>query len=110
MYKNGIVGGKIIWSNGEINVVVKKRSRWELIYDVLKVTFEEKSAKKTRIMQRAYLDWRNFQKYFKLLLEKDFITKCNGPEDTYRITEKGMELLERLKNVDEIRTVSDMIG
>ncbi len=90
--------------------MVKKRSRWELIYDVLKVTLEERSAKKTRIMQRAYLDWRNFQKYFQLLLEKGFIAKCNNPEDSYEITEKGMELLERLKNVDEIRTVGEMLG
>ncbi|MCX9011926.1 MAG: hypothetical protein OIN66_12480 [Candidatus Methanoperedens sp.] len=90
--------------------MVKKRSRWELIYDVLRVTSEEKDAKKTRIMQRAYLDWRNFKKYFELLLEKGFIVKCNSPPDGYKITEKGLELLERLRNVDEIRTVGEMLG
>jgi predicted transcriptional regulator len=90
--------------------VVKKRSRWELIYDVLKVTYEEKKSKKTRIMQRAYLDWRNFQKYFELLIDKGFIAKCNNVPDNYEITEKGMKLLERLRKVDEIRIVGEMLG
>ncbi|VVB86999.1 Winged helix-turn-helix [uncultured archaeon] len=90
--------------------MVKKRSRWELIYDVLKVTYEEKKSKKTRIMQRAYLDWRNFQKYFELLIDKGFIAKCNSIPDNYEITEKGMKLLERLRKVDEIRIVGEMLG
>ncbi len=90
--------------------MVKKRSRWELIYDVLKVTYEEKRSKKTRIMQRAYLDWRNFQKYFELLIDKGFIAKCTSIPDNYEITEKGMKLLERLRKVDEIRIVGEMLG
>ncbi len=90
--------------------MVKKRSRWELIYDVLKVTYEEKKSKKTRIMQRACLDWRNFQKYFELLIGKGFITKCTSIPDNYEITEKGMKLLESFRKVDEIRTVSEMLG
>ncbi|SNQ62918.1 winged helix-turn-helix domain-containing protein [Candidatus Methanoperedens nitratireducens] len=90
--------------------MVKKRSRWELIYDVLKVTYEEKNSKKTRIMQRAYLDWRNFQKYFELLIDKGFIAKCTSIPDNYEITEKGMKLLERLRKVDEIRIVGEMLG
>jgi predicted transcriptional regulator len=76
--------------------VQSKRSRWELIYDVLKVTYEEKRSKKTRIMQRAYLDWRNFRKYFELLIDKGFIIKCNNVPDNYEITEKGIKLLELL--------------
>ncbi len=90
--------------------MVKKRSRWELIYDVLKVTYEEKRSKKTRIMQRAYLDWRNFQKYFELLIDKGFIAKCTSIPDNYEITENGMKLLERLRKVDEIRSVGEMLG
>ena len=90
--------------------MVKKRSRWELIYDVLKVTLEERNAKKTRIMQRAYLDWRNFQKYFNLLLERGLIAKCDDAADCYEITKKGEQLLERLKDVDEIRTMGEVLG
>ncbi len=87
-----------------------KRSRWELIYDVLKVTYEEKMSKKTRIMQRAHLDWRNFKKYFDLLMDKGFITECNNIPDNYEVTEKGMKLLERFRKVDEIRIAGEMLG
>jgi predicted transcriptional regulator len=90
--------------------VQSKRSRWELIYDVLKVTYEEKKSKKTRIMQRACFDWRNFQKYFELLIGKGFIAKCNNIPGNYEITEKGMKLLESFRKIDEIRTVSEMLG
>ncbi len=78
----------------------KERSRWEIIQDLLKVTQEESKAKKTRIMQRAYLDWRNFQRYFDFLLEEGFISRCNP--DSYELTEKGEELIRRIEQVDEM--------
>ena len=88
----------------------KKRISREIILDILTVLSEEKWSKKTRIMQRAYLDWRNFRKYFELLTDKGFITKCNSIPDNYEITEKGVKLLERLRKVDEIRSVGEMLG
>jgi predicted transcriptional regulator len=75
------------------------RSKWEIISDILKVMQEEGKVKKTRIMQRAYLDWRNFQRYFDLLLVEGFITKCNPNPEHYEITEKGRNLSKRLKDV-----------
>ncbi len=81
----------------------KGRSRWEIIEDMLTVLTEEKSAKKTRIMQRACLNWRDLQKYFDFLIEENFIVESNNPGvGSYGITEKGRELLKRLKNVKEI--------
>ena len=82
----------------------KERSRWEIIEDMLIVLISEEKSKKTRIMQRAYLDWRNFQRYFDFLLEEGIIVKCNdlGEEGYYELTEKGKELLKRLKNVRDI--------
>ena len=81
----------------------KERSRWEIIEDMLTVLVEDNKSKKTRIMQRAYLDWRNFRRYFDFLLEEGFIAKCNNLDaDNYELTEKGRELLKRLKVIDEI--------
>jgi predicted transcriptional regulator len=80
--------------------VTKDRSRWEIILDVLKAIQEDNKAKKTRIMQRAYLDWRNFDRYFSFLLEEGFIKRT--PDTYYRLTEKGEGLLTRLQEVDEI--------
>ncbi len=82
----------------------KERSRWEIIEDILIVLMSEEKSKKTRIMQRAYLDWKNFQRYFDFLLEEGFMVKCNnlGDEGYYELTDRGKELLIRLKNVREI--------
>ncbi len=80
-----------------------ERSRWEIIRDMLTVLTEDKKSKKTRIMQRAYLDWRNFKRYFNFLLEEGFITKCDNSElENYELTERGKELLKRLKIVGEM--------
>lgn len=81
----------------------KERNRWEIIRDLLTVAQEEVKARKTRIMQKACLDWRNFQRYFDFLIEEDFIKENNNPhKGNYVITEKGKILLKRLKEVDEM--------
>jgi predicted transcriptional regulator len=80
----------------------KKRNRWEIIQDVLKVMLDEKKANKTRIMQRACLDWRIFQKYFDFLLEEGFIARCSVEVGKYELADKGRNLLERLKDVDNM--------
>jgi predicted transcriptional regulator len=86
-----------------MNELKNRRSKWVIIADMLKVVNEEKKSTKTRIMQRAYIDWRIFKKYFEFLLEEGFIAKTNESEpETYSIAEKGIELLKRLKHVDEM--------
>jgi len=93
----------IYQKNRENTGMRKERSRWEIIEDMLKVLTEEKAMKKTRIMQRACLNWRDLQKYFDFLVEENFIAESNNPgAGNYGITEKGRELLKRLKNVKEI--------
>ncbi len=86
----------------------KDRSSYEIILDVLEVTEDEKQATKTRIMQGAYLDWRNFGKYFNFLLEKNFIAR-RDPETNYELTEEGRELLKKLKEVSEILKLKNRI-
>jgi predicted transcriptional regulator len=89
--------------NREKGAVRKDRSRWEIIEDMLKVLTEEKSVKKTRLMQRACLNWRDLQRYFDFLVEENFIAECNNPRTgSYAITEKGKEFLKRLRSVKEI--------
>jgi len=92
----------IITSNRNYNgdILRKDRSRWEIVQDLLKVTQEENKAKKTRIMQRANLDWRNFQRYFGFLLEEGLIENCDS--NCYELTKRGEELIRRLGQVDEI--------
>jgi predicted transcriptional regulator len=94
----------LIYQKNRENAGVRKdRSRWEIIEDMLAVLTEEKSVKKTRIMQRAYLNWRDLQRYFDFLIEENFIAECSNPGvGSYAITGKGRELLKRLKSVKEI--------
>jgi len=80
----------------------KGRSRWEIILNMLYVIKIEKKIKKTRLMQKAHLDWRNFKKYFDYLLEKKFISESNPDVNSYSLTEDGIELLDRLKRVNEL--------
>ena len=85
---------------------IKPRGRWEIIHDILKETAKEEKmgggkAKKTRIMQGAYLDWRNFQRHFEYLLDKGFIGCLEG-EDCYYLADEGITLLERLREVNTI--------
>ncbi len=81
------------------------RSRWEIILDILKViSGKGERVKKTRIMQNAYLDWRNFQRHFSFLQEHGFVENNSDPEEGtgYHLTEKGKDLLQRLKEVKEV--------
>ncbi|RJS83129.1 hypothetical protein CW713_04275 [Methanophagales archaeon] len=81
------------------------RSRWEIILDILKVmSGKRERVKKTRIMQNAYLDWRNFQRHFSFLQEHGFVENNSDPEEGtgYYLTEKGKDLLQRLKEVKEV--------
>jgi predicted transcriptional regulator len=84
----------------------KGRNRWEIIRDMLKATLEDNKVKKTRIMQKAYLDWRTFNRYFDYLLNEGFITKRNpnenNSEESYVLTEKGLEFLKKLKELEEV--------
>ena len=91
--------------NLKLNVSSKSqrmRSEWEIILDILSATAKNKNTKKTRIMQSAYLQWKNFDKYFTYLIEKGLIEKKHSDEENYELTEKGDELLGILNKVDEI--------
>jgi predicted transcriptional regulator len=83
----------------------KIRSRWDIILDILKALSDEGGvAKKTHIMQKAYLDWRNFQKHFNFLLEHGFVgEREEEPEEgrLYYLTEEGRNLLKGLRDVEE---------
>ena len=70
--------------------------------DYFKYALCYKKIKKTRLMQKAHLDWRNFKKYFDYLLEKKFIIESNPDVNSYSLTEDGIELLDRLKRVNEL--------
>lgn len=72
----------------------RERGKWELISDILKVIREEEKAKKTRIIQRVYLDARKFPKYIDFLLAEGFIARCTPVPGNYELTENGIFIEE----------------
>ena len=87
---------------------LKPRSRWDIILDILEViAIAENRAKKTRIMKKAYLDWRNFQRHFGFLIEGEFIEQIEDPSrgTVYGLTERGKDLKSKLKDVGAIVSV-----
>lgn len=89
---------------------IKQRTRWDIIGDMLKVILEEERGRKTRIMQRANLDWRSFKRYFNFLVERGFVEGGGGPDErkTYELTEKGKDLLLKLQEVREMLGDDDL--
>jgi len=91
--------------NLKLNVSSKSqrmRSEWEIIMDILSATAKNKNTKKTHIMQSAYLQWKNFDKYFTYLIEKGLVERKKSDDVNYELTAKGDELLGILNKVDEI--------
>jgi predicted transcriptional regulator len=87
---------------------VGTRSRWEILKDILDVIATmENTAKKTRIMKMAYLDWKNFQRHFGFLIDSGFIVEIDDPSKgiSYGLTERGNELRSKLKDLELIVSV-----
>jgi predicted transcriptional regulator len=80
----------------------RRRSNIEIIADMLKVG--ENGAGKTEIMYSANMSYAQIQKYLGFLLSHGFIdkVKVGNPVVTYRLTEKGGELLRNINSIIEI--------
>ena len=84
------------------------RSSIEILSDILTTTYEEGKSSKTRIMQRAYLNPKTFQKYFNFLLNQNYVTLANNDDRTvYIITNEGKNILYVLRQVNKIVSIQD---
>lgn len=76
------------------------RSKWEIIREILKIVQLEKDAKKTRIMHKAYIDSKYFNKHLRFLIDGNFIYRTD--EDKYIITRDGKEFLKKLEDINTV--------
>ena len=74
-----------------------RRSRLEIIRDILRVA---NGAKKTHIMYRANLSFKQTEDYLSFLEEIDFIKK--GSE--YKLLERGIEYLKGYGKIERLIT------
>ena len=70
----------------------KKRSEYEIIFDILK-QFGETGIKRTQLMFRSRLNYRVMLKYLSRLAARGFVEERNG---MFYITDRGAKLLEIL--------------
>ncbi len=77
--------------------MVNYRSKWEIIREILSIIRMENDAKKTKIMHKAYIDWKNFNRHFTFLLNENFIYRTE--KDNYLLTEEGNKLLKKLEDI-----------
>jgi predicted transcriptional regulator len=83
-------------------IVNKRSSDIEIIAEMLKVG--ENGAGKTEIMYSVNMSYAQIQKYLGYLLSNGFIDtiKIGNPCVYYRVTEKGLKLLQLLSSVKEM--------
>ena len=79
--------------------MAKYRSRLEIVADVLGVVSD--GARKTQIMYQANLSYKLLVRYLKDVIDMGLV-KMKG-EDTYELTEKGFEFLEKFRGYYERR-------
>jgi predicted transcriptional regulator len=90
------------------SVVRKYRSSNDIIYAILQAA--ERKTTKTRIMYSAYVSYGQISNYLNFLMEKRMLY-YNELTHIYSLTEKGLNLLHLLDNVDrlmEVETDSDV--
>ena len=81
-------------------MLTNRRSSIEVIADMLRLG----EAGKTEIMYSANMSYAQLQKYLKFLLELRLIDKVavGNPVVTYRVTKKGLKLLENIDYILEM--------
>jgi len=83
----------------------RRRSSVEVIADILRLG----QAGKTEIMYSANMSYFQLQKYLNYLLKLKLIDKViiDNPGVTYRVTEKGSELLKSIEGVLEVLQLTE---
>lgn len=86
----------------------KKRSRLEIIRDILDILRKRKEVKITPLIYRSNLSNNSIKAYLHELLESKLISNCgNGGRKAYKIEDKGMRFLEEF---NKMKLISDAYG
>ena len=80
---------------------MKYRDRTEIITLILASASRMNGVLKTRIMYEAFLSFSQVEEYIALLLRNSLL-EYDDLKKTYKITEKGLRLLELCNSINEI--------
>jgi predicted transcriptional regulator len=82
---------------------MKYRSRTEIVSMILEAA--NGGATKTRIMYKAFLSYAQLREYLSVLIENNLIEYLEGIQ-TYKTTEKGLNLLKMHNQIGELLQTS----
>lgn len=82
---------------------MKKRSKLQVIYDILRAIQEKDGRiKPTHILYKSNLSHQMMEEYLQELISKEFINEIeNQKGKTYSLKEKGHNYIERYKLIEE---------
>jgi len=92
--------GSVFWFTLPITIdeLQIQRNRWDVISDILEEISWEGGVQKTN------LDWKSAKRYFDFLMDNGFLDVGDEPgkEESYKLTEKGQDLLLKLQTLAEM--------
>jgi predicted transcriptional regulator len=77
------------------------RDRTEIIRQILEVANDAVNITRTKLMYNAFLSYNQLKDYLTLLIKRDLLS-YDSITQTYKITEKGLRLLEFYNELDDI--------
>ncbi len=84
---------------------MQNRDRAEIIRQILEVANGVEGITKSKIMYRAFLNYKQLDEYLRVLIEND-LASYDSITHTYRTTEKGMKLLQFYNQLDDMMKTS----
>ncbi len=79
---------------------MKYRSRTEIVCNILDAT-NGGGATKTKIMYKAFISYAQLKEYLSVLIENNLLEYRDGTQ-TYKTTEKGLNLLKMHNEMGEL--------
>jgi len=76
-----------------------KRTKPEIIRDILKLIQDNHNIKPTPLLRRSGLSSSRFKEYYLELLEKEFIKEVSVKSKYVTLTEKGTRYLEKYQTI-----------
>ena len=83
-----------------MRVAMKYRSRNEIVADILSSAKNVEGVTKTKIMYEAFLSFAQLKDYMSMLLENGMLEQTSSSK--YRITDKGVRMLETYDRLNDI--------
>lgn len=84
--------------------MAERRSKFEIIYDILALIQREGKIKPTHVLYKGNLSYDRLKKYIGELKEKGLIEEFKEKDKTfYKITELGIKIVEEAKKINEVK-------